>query len=362
MIGIRSHIIVRFLFLWIVLFTVMTSCESDPHESDRFGEDLLTICEYLHENQEVYGKFSRILDEGIMRNTLCAYNPYGDGYTLFLPTDEAIDHFIEQNPNYGSFDELLQDTGYINTLARYHTMNRRVHTNEFPPGALADTTLTGERLVMGFYTSGDNPLYKVNNVAPIIKSNLEMINGYIHVISEVLTQAEISGYDWLLQQKDYSILAQAMELSEIKQRLWFDRYTILAEDNSIYNRYGIMNIDDLIKRIASPGIPYSDPDNSFYQFTAYHILYRDYYLNDFYEGGEGYRTLGNESVNIYVGLEIRINPGLDTFAINISEYGDTTIIDYISPIWEDSNIMTTTGPVHSILELLAAEPFPEEEL
>lgn len=354
--------LVRVILYWIIVSAVMRSCESDPHGSHLYNEDNLTICTYLRSNPKEYSKFTRLLDEGEMLTTLCGYNPYGEGYTLFLPTNEAIDHFIEQNQEYGNFEELLLDTGFIYALARYHTINSKVHTNEFPDGALTDRTLTGDRLAIGFSSDGDNPLIKVNHVAPIIKSNLEMTNGYVHVISKVLQQVEISGYDWLQQQADYSILAKAMEISGIKERLWFDKYTIFAEHDSIYHRNGIMNIADLINRIASSEIPYSDRSNSFYQFTAYHILYGEFYLNDFYLGYEEYRTLGNESVMIDVGLDMRINPGVDTFGITISESGDTTVIDYIRLNWEDYNVMTFTGPVHSISDLLLDEPLPEEDI
>jgi hypothetical protein len=300
------------------------------------------------------------LDEGELLITLCGYNPYAEGYTLFLPTDEAIDQFILQNPDYSNFEELLLDTGFINSLTRYHIINGSVHTDEFPYGALTDRTLSGDRLTVGFYSDGNHPLYKVNNEAPITKPNLEMTNGYIHVISEVLQQAEISGYDWLQQQDDYTILAQAMELSGIRERLWTNEYTIFAEHDSIYHRNGIHHIEDLIDRVATPGIPYSDRENSFYQFAAYHILYGEFYLNDLYWGDHEYWTLNNEPVVIDVGNDIRINPGVDTYGIAISESGDTTVIDYIRLVWDDCNSRTKTGPVHSISDLLVVEPLPEE--
>jgi uncharacterized surface protein with fasciclin (FAS1) repeats len=317
-----------------------------------------TICEYLRANQEEYSKFCRLLEEGEMMITLCGYNPNGDDYTLFLPTNEAVDEFIRQQQDYTSFEELLLDTSYVKTLTRYHTVNSKVHTNEFPYGALKDKTLTGDRLTMGFYTDRENPLYKVNNVAPIIQSNLEMTNGYIHVVSAVLPRVEISGYDWLQQQDQYSILAQAMELSEIRNKLWWDRYTILAEPDTVYQKYGIYKIEDLIDQKASPGIPFSDATNNFYQFVAYHILRGEFYLNDLYMGNEDYRTLGNDRVTIDVGLEIRINPGIDTFRINISETGDTTVIDYIPLIWDECNMLSKSGPVHAVSELLIDEPWP----
>jgi uncharacterized surface protein with fasciclin (FAS1) repeats len=349
----------RLLIQWIILFSVIRSCESDPHDAYWFEEETFTIGEYLKVNQEEYSKFYRLLVEGEMLSPLYGYNPYGEDYTLFLPSDAAVDHFIEQSQDYVNFEDLLLDTGYIRVLTRYHTLNGKVRTNDFPDGALNERTLTGDRLTIGFYTAGDYPLYKVNNTAPIIKTNLEMTNGYIHVVSEVLQQAEISGYEWLQQQEDYSILAQAMELSRINERLWFDKYTILAEHDSIYHKNGIDQIEDLINRIATPGIPASDMSNAFYQFTAYHILNREYYLNDFYLGERGYRTLGNDQVVIDAGIEIRINPGVDIYGFSISKSGDTTVIDYIQPVWEECNIMTRTGPVHSISELLVAEPFPD---
>ena len=348
----------KLLIQWVILFVVLTSCETDQSVPSWIEDDNLTICQYLEKNREEYSKSYRLLEAGKVLISLCGYNPYGEDYTLFLPTDEAIDRFIEQNQDYVNFEEMLLDTGFIYPLTRYHILNNKVHTDEFPDGALNDSTLSGDRLVTGFYTEFDNQVIKVNNVAPIIKANLKMTNGYIHVISEVLQRVKISGYDWLQQQDDYSILAQAMEYCKIRYRLLFDKYTIFAEYDSIYHRNGIMNIEDLINYVAPAGSSNSTKLNSIYQFTAYHILSGEYYLNDLYWGNKGYWTLNNKSVMINVGEEIKINPGINTYGITISESGDTTIIDYIRPVWEGCNNVTKTGPVHSIADLLSSEPLP----
>lgn len=355
---IKRNIKIRFLLLCSIVFSVMISCQPEQHGLHQFNENILTIGEYIKTNQEKYSKFSMLLDEGDLLITLGGYNPHSDGYTLFLPTDEAFNQFVQQNENYTNFEEMLQDTNFTHQLARYHTINKSVHTDNFPNGALPDETLSEDRLTIGIYTEDDNPLYKVNNRAPIIQSNLKMTNGYIHVISGVLQQEEITGYDWLQQQNDYSILAQAMELSGMEQRLWMDKYTILAEHDSIYHRNGIMNVEDLIDLIATPGIPVSNRSNPFYRFAGYHILGGEYYLNDFYLGKNNYSTLGFTQLMIQVGLDIHINPGIDTYSIIISESGDTTVIDYISPLWESSNIITRTGPVHSLSEVLYFKPLP----
>lgn len=344
---------------WILLFSLLNSCEPETHDSNWVDDEgMRTIGTYLDQHQQDYAKFYRILEEGRMLNTLYGYNPYGEGYTLFLPTDAAIDRFIGQKEEYGNFDELLQDTAFLYTLTRYHTVNKKLHTYEFPYGALTDPTLTGDRLTIGFYTEGDNPLYKVNNSASVVQSNLDMTNGYIQVISEVLQKPEISGIDWLEQNEGYSILAGAMERSGIGNNLWFGQYTILAEKDSIYQRNGISSVDDLMDRLEDPENPDEDPGGALYQFAAYHILYSDFYLNDFEMGTYDYWTFGEETVTIEVGLDIRINPGLQIYGIEVSDTGDTTVIDYIRLAWDDCNIMTRTGPVHSLNELLVSEPLP----
>jgi uncharacterized surface protein with fasciclin (FAS1) repeats len=342
----------------MILLAVMTSCKTDPNSFSWNDENSLTISQYLEKNKNEYSKFYRLLVDGKMLTTLYAYNPYGDNYTLFLPTDEAIDRFIQQNQNYGNFEELLKDTSFIQRLTRYHTLNRSLRTYEFPDGAFVDRNLTGDRLVASFFAIGDNQLIKINNVAPIIKSNLKMTNGYIHVISEVLQPVDISGYDWLQQQNDYSILAQAMKLSGIQKKLKWANYTLFAEADSIYHRYGINNVEDLISRFSTPGVPLTTVTNSFYQFTAYHLLEGEHYMNDLYWGSKKYVTLSGQLLTIIVGMEVKINTGVDTYGTTISESGETTVIDYIRPIPEGSNILTHTGPVHSISDLMYYKHLP----
>ncbi len=354
----RKYSLIKITSLSIILSVVLFSCQTDPYGSHWSGEESLTIYQFLEQNHDEYSKFISLLDKGKLLGTLSAYNPYGEDYTLFLPTNEAIDNFIGQNQNYNTMNDMLQDTSFIYMFTRYHVVKRKVHTDEFPYGALADSTLTGDRLAIGFYTDGENQLIKVNNEASILKSNLNMTNGYINVISEVLQKSDISGYEWLQQHNDYSILANAMDLTGINKRLWWNKYTILAEHDSVFHKKGIQTVDDLINRIATPGMPFTNTSNPFYQFAAYHILAGEYYLNDLRWGSNNYSTLGKSPLVINVGVEIKINPGVETFGVKVSETGDTTLINYISPVWENCNIVTGTGPVHSITEILNAEPLP----
>src|SRR5690606_3605341 len=106
--------------------------KTEPYDSPWNKEETLSISQYLDKNRDEYSKFYRLLTEGKMLNTLYAYNPYGDDYTLLLPTNEAVDGFIQHHQGYADFEELLSDTGFVKKFTRYHTISRKMHTDEFP--------------------------------------------------------------------------------------------------------------------------------------------------------------------------------------------------------------------------------------
>jgi len=356
--------------LFILILTIpllVADCNKDPVDEVFFNEDLIDIAAFLEENKETYSRFYTIMIEGGLEDPLSSYDPFspdneGKDFTLFLPTDEAFDRYIQDHADYGSFEELLGDNDFVRVLGRYHIVTMGLETNEFPYGALPDTTATGDLLTIGFSSDLDSTVYKVNNVAPVIQGNLEMVNGYIHVISEVLQPVDFSGYEWLEKNPGYSILAGALEVTGIKDTLGLyktnsqgqvvaNTYTILAEHDSIYGRNNIHSIDDLIETYSTPGLELSDPDNPLYQFAAYHILDAKFFLVDFEQSGN-YNTYANSPVRISVGLEIQINPGVDTFRLEIDEYGDTTAIDFITLFYQESNILTKNGAIHLLTQLM----------
>ena len=351
---------IRLWFLIVVLSLVILSCN---RESERifFEEDLVEIADFIVDNKDTYSRFYDIMVTGEMTDPLNAFNPFGEGFTLFLPTDEAFDRFIQNSSKYSSFNDLLDDIDFVRELGRYHLVNREFRTHQFPYGALPDTTATGDLLTIGFSSSLDTTIYKVNNIAPVIEANLEMLNGYIHVISEVLEPVNFTGYEWLQQKEGFSILAEALKIAGLADTLGLFRragnnqlvkneYTILAEHDSIFSRNEIHSIDDLIAKYATPGKDYSDPQNGLYQFAAYHVLEGDFFLVDFENSGN-YNTLGNYPIKIITGIEIQINNGVDTFAMEYSDM-DTTAITHLSLMYQSSNILTKNGAIHFLTEVM----------
>lgn len=348
----------------IAIFAVMLLCPSacDTTVPGSFiGEDAVSITQFLEANQDTYSIFWEFLLNTNLENTLNAYNPNGNGYTLFLPSNEAFNSYIDQSEDYGSFDELMEDSDFANLLIRYHLVNSSIQTNDFPYGALPDTTVTGDFLTVGFDDSGDSTIYRINNLAAVTIPNIELTNGYIHVIGDILEPVAFSSYEWIADNPDYSIIAEALKITGLNDTMGIykttasgmvvdNQYSLLAEADSIFNKHGIMSVDDLIEKYQSPGVELTDFENGFYQFVAYHIMEGSYFLDEFDETNN-YNTYANFPVQVVADIEIKINPGNDTLDLVIDGQ-DTTVINYVRLDMTNSNILTKNGPLHLLRDIL----------
>ena len=347
------------LFILLVLF----SCTQEISDTGFLDEEdlLFSIATYIEENQADYERFWKMIEVTGSFDALNAYNPGGEGFTFFLPTDEAVDNFLAQSEEYPNFETLLQDPGFCMQLIQYHLVNKSIRSTELPYGVLPDSTVSGDYLTISIEVTEDTSIYKVNSLAAILERNIEVSNGYIHVVDHMLEPIIFSSYEWLLNNPQFSIMASLFDATGLKDTMGVYRrsptgalventYTLLAEPDSIYSRAGIMDLDDLNERFGTPGMEPDNPDNGLYQFAAYHILEGVYFL-DAMDGSRNYNTYALAPVAINSGYDIKINTGADTFQI-ISSATDTAYIDYILPLYEHSNINTKTGAIHAIDEVM----------
>jgi len=351
----------RAIIMLLIALSLSISCEKNADTSGFFTEDMLSIATFLESNQEEYSRYWQLVEKTGLFPSLNAYNPKGINFTLFLPTDDAFERYIADNDKYSSFEDLLNDYEFIWTLTRYHILNRSVRTSDFPYGALPDSTATGDYLTISIEVTEDTTLYRVNNTSPLIAMDIETINGYIHIIDNVLEPIINNSYEWLENQEGYSIISKALELTGLKDTMGVYRvsesgdqiqnqFTVLAEHDSIYHRAGIQTAEDLVSKYATPGLEYPDPENLLYQFAAFHLLEGSYFLDEF-TGLSNYNSYAIYPVSISSGLEIKINTGVDSFGYEITG-SDTTLIDYINLFYQESNVNTKTGPIHFISQVM----------
>jgi uncharacterized surface protein with fasciclin (FAS1) repeats len=345
------------IFSLFIGLTFLFSCNNKNSLNAGF-EDMInmTIYDYIVEKKDTFSNFLAILEKGGLAKTLSAYNPNGIDYTLFLPTNKAVDKFISENKKYSSFNDLLKDEAFVKVLCRYHVVNMGIKTNDFPFGALPEYTLSGDQLTVGFIIDRDTSYYIINNQAAIIKPNVEVSNGYVHVIETMLTPVTYTTYGWLALNPGYSIFKAAVDATGLKDTLSINLKTdkrmlrpctLLLEHDSIYNRRNIRSFQDLAKSISPNNTNYSNKTNLLYNYVAYHILEGGLFLDDFEGVATNYNTYSDIPLNINgLGIDIAINKGRQVFDIIIHANGDTTKIDYVGLLYDASNLITQSGSIH----------------
>lgn len=356
----------RLLYIFVILITALQfhSCKPDePIEAGFKDMERQTVYDYVAENDSLYSKFRQILEAGDLAKTMSAYNPNGNDYTLFLPTNQAVDDFISESKLFSSFDDLLKDNKYVSALARYHVVNMGIITNDFPFGALPELNLSGQYLTVGFEIGADSSYYKINNVAPLSIGNIEVSNGYIHVITKMLTPITFTTYEWLEQNPEYSIFLEAVKatgfdevLSRIivRDTISLSPVTAFIEPDSVYHKNNIFSFSDLVAKINPSGTDYADPYNEVYNFVGYHVLAGSWFLSDFEEEVTNYSTFGDKPVNVNGdGIDLLINKGKVVKDTIVSEANDTTYtyVD-ITFYYDLSNVLTQSGAIHFINQVM----------
>jgi len=360
-------------YIFLFLSVAGVSCTEDPPSTVSFQDTFqFTIYDYLEEHQTEYSDFIAILQKGDVLKTLSAKNPFAEGYTLFLPDNKAVEEFISQSKQFASLDELLDDQAYVSALSRYHVLTKAIHSNEFPFGAFPDRTLSDDLLTVSFIIGSDSSYYKINNQSAVIKPNIEESNGFIHIIQNVLEPVAFTSYEWLTNRPEYSIFKEAVDLTGLRSLIDIDTkasdqgsvtpVTILVEPNEILKESGIYTLNDLIAKISPENSDYTKPSNPLYNFVGYHILENNYYLDDFQNESSNYIT--NSEVPILInglGNDIAINKGKQILDTLISGQ-DTTFIDYVGFLYDESNVITKSGSIHFIDRLLELQDPSRERI
>ena len=337
------------------------SCEEKPVEVTFEDQEQQTIYDYIVENEDTYSSFLSIIQKGGIDKALSAYNPNGIGYTLFLPDNAAIDNFIAESGQFSSLDDLLNNTDYLNEFCRYHVVNLGINSNDFPFGALPEYTLSGDLLTVNFVIETDTSYYKINNQAPVIRTNIELSNGFIHLIGSALKPITYTTYNWLEQHPGYSIFKTAVDVTGLKEtlnsnlKLGIDSvrpFTLLLEHDSVFEKRGIETFAELAHIISPGNSDYTNTSNPLHNFISYHLLADNKFLDDFVGAATNYTTYSEIPLNINgLGLDIKINPGKEIFDIIVNQ-ADTTVIDFIGFNYDASNILTQSGVIHFIDQIL----------
>lgn len=310
-------------------------------------EDLV-IAKYVDSIDTKYSEFNNLLVNTRQNSLLSVRGPF----TLFLPTNEAMYKYFEKK-GITSIDELDMDEQM--ELAKNHIYRILISTKDIGDGAISGTNILGDKLTTKF----DGSDILINDYARISKRNIEVFNGIIQEVSEVIEPLSKSIYKTIKEMPDYSIFTKGLELTGLKDTLdivSFDfgnkvahtYFTLLAVSDSIFNRYGMNNIDDVIGKFTNAPDSITYVENGFYQFIEYHCLDGAFFLNEF-DQSKNYPIL---SFNNNVAIE-----ATDDYKLNFNK----TTKEYTGFYASESNIPTKNGAIHIIKDLLPViEPKPSK--
>lgn len=341
----------KYKYLLIVIFAagiILSSCKEEPQLWKVDSEEQV-IGDFIAANPDEFSEFNTLIELAGMGALLRIRGPY----TLFLPTNEAMKDFYALKGVNG-----LQDFSpeFHEELCRNHFIGNFISTGDIGLGALNNVNGLGDYLPSEF--AGSDII--IAKYSKIIKRDIYCSNGVIQVMDKVLDPVVEDVYSVVGSDPAYSIFTEGLRRTGLKDTLQIitfpygnkearTRFTLLAVSDSIYQSYGINNVDELIEWSGANPDSITYLDNPFYRYMEYHCLNGSYYLSNLETGV--YPILSRDNnVAFTIDNDYKINVDKDT-----KEYTGFNI--------PASNTPAKNGALHAIDDILPApEPIPARVL
>ncbi len=264
------------VFSLLVMLITFGGCEEYTFDEKRYSQDEMLISDFLEDNDHLSECYAA-LRKSSYYNLL---NLSGE-WTLFAPNNDAFNEYYNKLGVNGLND---LSTEHIDSLFANILIEKKIQSIEFRAGRLAEPNLLGDYLIVNFGSEGLSSIFV--NQASLKNIDLNLINGIVHESSEMIGIVDNTLADILENTPGYSIFYEGMVATGIidsintKKDAVRSRYTLLIENNTVFNEKGITSFDDLVAKYSN-GVDLKDPDDGLNVFFRYHIV--DWYLalNDF---------------------------------------------------------------------------------
>ncbi|MFC0875977.1 fasciclin domain-containing protein [Saccharicrinis sp. FJH2] len=300
--------------IYIALFfsVLFVSCNSDNITRNSyytFTEEMMG--RYFMNRPDSFSEFRKLLDTTEVMGLLNAYGHY----TCFAPTNEAM-HAFYASRGRTSLEDFSADT--LKKIAYDHIIkDEELGTETFLEGRLPYLTMSKRYISVTFsgFQTGDHTI-RVNKTSPILKPDVIVHNGVVHVIGEVLKPTEKTLVEAINDDPKFRLFSEALLATHLDEKLnliedesysytywnnYYDDvprerlgttiyvpefkkygYTALMESDSTYEAHGIQNLEDMkayAKMVYDAVFPedagvedITDPRNSLNKFVAYHLI------------------------------------------------------------------------------------------
>ncbi|HKJ42475.1 MAG TPA: fasciclin domain-containing protein, partial [Sunxiuqinia sp.] len=389
------------------LVFMLSSCNSDVVGDTYYTFKGETIGQYLINHPESFSEFTDLLERTEVIGLLKAYGKY----TLFVPNNDAMFQFYKSKGK-SSLDDFPADT--LKKIAYDHIIKDFIVTSDdFVDGFLPNLTMSGRNLKISFEGGANGLIYKVNTSSTITTKDIEVHNGVIHALDEVLAPTENTLEEAIAGDSKFSLFYKALMATGLNQKIapikddsyippatldgiedgslngigGLNRipkerkygFTALMESDDTYAGYGINNLDDLkayAKQVYDQMYPddagvtdVTDPRNSLNRFIAYHLINKkipsQYFIYKFDNTGSNYDTQGETHSVKTVDMFEYIEPMCANTLIEVRTLRQTNEYNVFNMIPETGDAVRLTddfdndavnGVYHEIDHILAYTP------
>jgi uncharacterized surface protein with fasciclin (FAS1) repeats len=282
----RTHIPVisrlKFVLLSIAV-AGLNSCKEEPQIWEPSSEQQV-IGDYIAAHPDQFSEFEELAELAGMQSLLRIRGPY----TLLLPNNEAMMEYYSLK-GVGGLDDFSE--AFCVKLCRYHFITNSISTGDIGLGALPFENGLGDYLASEF----DGSDIIISKSAKIIKRDIYCANGVIQVLDKVLDPITQDIFTVVSSDPSYTIFSEGLRLTGLMDTLQIisfpfgnrearTRFTVLAVADSIYKRYGINNVEDLMDWCGANPDSITFLENPFYRYMEYHCLNGSYFLSDLNTG------------------------------------------------------------------------------
>jgi uncharacterized surface protein with fasciclin (FAS1) repeats len=273
----------RILSVLMLGFAVVISVSSCQREHITYSTTSdVNIYSYLEGKTDDFSLFKQIIDKAGYASFL---NTYGT-YTLFASNNAGVNAYLKSSGK-ASVDAI--DEATAKKILSISLVPDTINTQLFSDGKMRTPTTAGQYLITGAANVGGVSSITVNRQANLVKGNIRVGNGIIHVIDNVLMPAPLTLAQMVEQDAKYSIFSQALKATgfydtlnvaaSAQTNLSRKFLTLIAQTNDVFAAAGIPDYNTLRSKYSTTGNP-KDHTDSLWLFVAYRIFPELSYLSD----------------------------------------------------------------------------------
>lgn len=256
-------------FLAIIM---LTSCEKDMQGKIFQVADIAMIDEVLENKGDTLSAFLSIVDKSGLRGTIHAYGTY----TLFAPTNEAVNKFLSDR---GLTLSQLSDVQAAD-IVKYHLIADTITTNDFVDGRLPMINFSRRYITTQTVADPSGVHVLINRQAKLVERDIRAGNGFVHIVDNVLYQNPLTISEVVESlPENFSFWKEVYNASGIKDLIKQIEaqvddavFTCFIQDNDAFSNAGINSMADLMVELRDKNSEITDDDILLRNYVAYHMV------------------------------------------------------------------------------------------